>query len=333
MAEEDLKALLTPEASLKEQYQVLHESAGLVSLNEEDLFSLTQGDYVGFLNNYNSQDIKGLKENHTALGAFLTQKGKLVSDSFILKLHDKILLILPHGYGEKVQKHLEVFLNFADCNLSDVHAQWDHLAVLGPLASTTLGGILGKDLVEEKDILEGIDFLNHTLLVFRSERLGIHGWEILAPREIAVPFVEKFLKPEALPVGLEVLEIVRVEAGFPKMGVDMGPDNLVAEVDLDRRATSFNKGCYLGQETTARVNTMGHVHRKLVRLLLEKPFQGKVPLEIFQGDKPAGQITSLVDSFQYQSPLALGLVQSKALESSEKLVIRGPQEEIALKKL
>jgi folate-binding protein YgfZ len=253
------------------------------------------------------------------LGAFLTQKGKLVSDALILKLSEKIILILPPGYGARVKKHLEIFLNFADCVLQDIKPPWDLLAVLGPLASTTLGGVLGVDLPEEKQPVLAVPFLHQHLIVFRSERLGVHGWEILAPQEISGSLAEKFLKPDALPVGLEVLEMLRVEAGLPRMGQDMSEEHLVAEVGLDERATSFNKGCYLGQETTARVHTMGHVNRSLCRLLLEKPIRKQLPLEIFQGEKNVGRISSLVDSFKYGKPLALGMLQSKALASKEPL--------------
>jgi len=310
-------------------YQTLKKSALWVDLGEEEVFVVEGKDPVGFLNNYNSQDIAGLPENQSALGAFLTQKGKLVSDSLILKSPLGLLVIMEGGYGQKVQDHLDTYLGFADVHFRDLTQEWGHLAVLGPKSTE----ILQRDLIPENaDPLPSatlhilpLKFGPQSLLIFSTTRFGVEGWEILGPKG---PFPGLIRKLQDLNLGQldpETLEQIRVEAGLPKMGKDMDENNLVAEVGLDKRATSFNKGCYLGQETTARIQSRGHVNKKLYQLLIEKPLEGPGPFEIFQKEKPVGRITSLVYSPKNQAQLALGFLQTQALESPLSLEVKGPE--------
>jgi folate-binding protein YgfZ len=311
--------------SLTEQYTALRASAGVADLSAEEVFELTGDGRVDFLNNYNSQDIKTLPEYGAARGTFQTQKGKLVGDAWILKLPEKILLLFAPGFGAKVHRHLEIYLNFADADFQDLSGHWGHLALLGPKAAALLESTAGVFSAREKNAVHRLTFQEKPLLAFYTERFGVEGWELLSAREIFAPLKAAFLNSGALSAGDEVLELLRVEAGLPKMGVDMGEDNLVAEVGLDKDAVSFNKGCYLGQETTARVQSQGRVNKKLIRLKLKKAFHGAPPLEVFQGENKIGQVTSIVDSIQWQVPLALGIVQIKAVENNQPMTIQTPE--------
>jgi folate-binding protein YgfZ len=247
---------------------------------------------------------------------------------------------LQPGYGKKLQEHLATFLMFANVNLEDASQHWGHLALLGPQVGSLLQELLGLKVESEPGTLRSLDFEGETLLLFPSSRLGLAGWEILLTPEKIKSFANHLMKM-ATSHGLaeiknEVLEMIRVEAGLPKIGVDMGPDNLVAEVGLDKSATSFNKGCYLGQETTARVQSRGHVNRKLLQL---KPVGAisesllPLPLEIFQGEKSVGHLTSLVHSLKWKMLLGLGIVQLQALESGEKIYLKTSKGPIELQKI
>ena len=103
--------------------------------------------------------------------------------------------------------------------------------------------------------------------------------------------------------------MVRIESGTPLFGVDVTSDNLPQEVDRNEQAINFNKGCYLGQETIARLDALGHVNRLMVGLR----FAGKnVPLPgtiLKQNDKPLARITSSCWSSALECPLALGYVR------------------------
>jgi len=305
-------------------------------IKEEDRRPLRGAGRVSFLNSYVTQDIKGLARDGVALGAFLTQKGKLVSEVTLLNLEEKILLLFPPGYGAKVESHLATFLMFADATLDPPSQDEAHFAVAGPEAIPVLTS-LGLPVSEgPANTLQRLSYAGTQVLAFPSLHFGAQAWELLVPSAAAEEF-RAALAAEAARGTLgsptrEEIESRRIEAGIPKMGVDMGEDNLVAEVGLDERATSFNKGCYLGQETTARVQSRGHVNRKLTRLRLNANFAGPFPVDLLQGEKKVGALTSVAISPRLGGPIGLGTVQLSAWENNEPIYFSGPAGKIEVSK-
>jgi folate-binding protein YgfZ len=253
---------------------------------------------------------------------------------------EKILLFFPKGYGEKVSHHLATFLMFANVTLKNESKNWGHLAILGPKALQILAELFQAEIKISENQVVSLQWENHPVYLWPSQRLGISGYELLGQAENMLHLNQSLLEQGkkhsasvAIPAkeaGLQkiseaVLEVIRVEAGLPKMGVDMSQDNLVAEVGLDERATSFNKGCYLGQETTARVHSQGHVNKKLTQFKMEGIQNLPLPLEIFHGEKSVGQLTSVVHSPKWKQTLGLGIVHRQAFEGEGKLFVKGTE--------
>ena len=106
-------------------------------------------------------------------------------------------------------------------------------------------------------------------------------------------------------VGQEAQDILRIEAGIPRYGVDFTEDNLLLEVGIDN-AFSFTKGCYLGQEVVERIRSRGHVNKKLSGLLLDGETPAKAGDVIEAAGKPIGVVTSSVFSPALKQSIALG---------------------------
>jgi folate-binding protein YgfZ len=105
------------------------------------------------------------------------------------------------------------------------------------------------------------------------------------------------------------LEMLRIEAAVPRWGVDMDEHTIPNEAGLERRAISYDKGCYIGQETIARIKTYGHVNRRLVQMALAGPGVPTRGDKIFADGREAGRVTSAVFSSRLGKPLALGYVR------------------------
>ena len=135
----------------------------------------------------------------------------------------------------------------------------------------------------------------------------------------------------AVMAGREAFEAARIEAGFPWFGRDISDSNLPQEVSRDKQAISFTKGCYLGQETVARIDALGHVNKNLVGLRF---FNHDVPapgLELSVNGQPAGHVTSAAFSPRLAAPLALGYVRRGSTAPGSRLEsTAGPLEVIAL---
>ena len=127
------------------------------------------------------------------------------------------------------------------------------------------------------------------------------------------------------------LESARLEAGTPLFGLDITPDNLPQEVARDTRAISFTKGCYLGQETVARIDTIGHVNRLLVGLKFSGPDVPAAGTAVLAADQPIGQVTSAAWSPRLAAPLALAYIRrAHAKPGSQLTSSTGPAEVVAL---
>src|SRR5262249_29141616 len=96
----------------------------------------------------------------------------------------------------------------------------------------------------------------------------------------------------AIACGHDALESARLEAGFPLFGLDITPENLPQEIARDSRAISFTKGCYLGQETVARIDAIGHVNRLLVGVKFSGDAIPEGGTELLAAGQKIGEVTS-----------------------------------------
>ena len=139
----------------------------------------------------------------------------------------------------------------------------------------------------------------------------------------AHPLGTGVISPVPLPVTLDAptLGALRIEAGIPQWGVDMDENTIPVEAGLAGRAISYDKGCYIGQETIARIKTYGHVNRQLVQLAVNSkklPAKGE---QLMAGDKSVGHVTSAAYSNRLGKTLALGYVRREFAMAGEKLTV------------
>jgi folate-binding protein YgfZ len=120
---------------------------------------------------------------------------------------------------------------------------------------------------------------------------------------------DALLAAGAVPVGEDAAEVVRVEHGRPRWGVELDESVIPQEAGLNERAVSFTKGCYVGQETVARLHYRGKPNRHLRGLRLAEPVESGTPLRL--GEREVGRVGSTVVS-PARGPLALALVRREA---------------------
>ncbi len=148
-----------------------------------------------------------------------------------------------------------------------------------------------------------------------------YEWKFVGSGETASELSECFsLNIESrLACCQEAWEALRIEAGLPLFGVDFDNTNLPQEVDRNELAINFNKGCYLGQETIARIDALGHVNKKVVLLKFDGEAPPPVGLELGVADKSVGRVTSACWSPCFTAPLALAMIRRGSNELESKL--------------
>ena len=140
--------------------------------------------------------------------------------------------------------------------------------------------------------------------------IGEHSYLIAFNRENLEAIRQMLDRAGATQCGFEALDAARIEQGTPWFGRDITEQNLPQEIDRDRQAISFTKGCYLGQETVARIDALGHVNRLLRGIRFDGdvvPSSG-LELRVGNGQKTVGHITSACWSPKLNAPLALAFV-------------------------
>jgi folate-binding protein YgfZ len=186
-------------------------------------------------------------------------------------------------------------------------------------ASRGLLASLERYIITEDVILEDM-----------SESLG--EWLVVGAKEVAMPPGAKTFAhalgtavigsmPMAAKLSEEELEVVRIEVGVPRWGVDMNEDTIPVEAGLETRAISYDKGCYIGQETIARIKTYGHVNRQLIQCEVQGARLPERGEKIVADDREVGWVTSAANSMRLGKRLALGYVRREFATKGLKLKI------------
>jgi folate-binding protein YgfZ len=310
-------------------YRAARSGAVVYDHSSRDLLRLTGPDRVSFLHGMVTNDINGLPEGAACDAAILTAKGAMVADARVLKRPDDLLVDLEPGLGPKVREFLERYLISEDAEIADVSADWGQLGVYGPRAFDALSAALGTPVAPlTRNAIRTVDFGGTSLLLVGNPVPAGAGADVLVPRAALEPLYRALLGTGAVrAVGFDVLEVLRVEAGWPRYGQDMVDTTIPLEAHLER-AISYNKGCYIGQEVIARATFRGHMNRKLAGLLLgpgEPPPPGtelrtRTPEG---GEKKVGWLTSVVHSPTLGQHVALGYVHRDLLAPGTALMLAG----------
>ena len=139
--------------------------------------------------------------------------------------------------------------------------------------------------------------------LWRATHTGEDGFDLLTSNDGARLLWKALINAGAKPVGADALEILRIEAGIPRYGMDMDETNVVTETGLDD-SVSFTKGCYIGQEILNRIHTQGHVNKQLVGLVFppDPRLQLSYGDKLFSAEQEIGSITSSTFSPALQRP-------------------------------
>ncbi|MCK6471438.1 MAG: tetratricopeptide repeat protein [Planctomycetes bacterium] len=243
---------------------------------------------AAFLQGQLTNEVSALQPGEGNLSARVTQKGNL---AFVFSLHvlpltgAGIVMLVERAQIPALKEDLDKFLFAEDAQLTDVSDWYDCVALQGPLALVVLNavfGAAGKGETFDKLPPQSVRALERgapmgSLAVARS-LTGDPGFILLFPVGDGAETIAK-LQGEAkqrglvLPEGAArdgVLELLRVEAGGVRMGVDAEPGaRVLPETGLERQVVSYSKGCYLGQEVIARIRTYGSVPLALRGLVIE----------------------------------------------------------------
>jgi tRNA-modifying protein YgfZ len=288
--------------SIASEYATLIGACGLVDRSERGKLALTGAGAKEFLNGQVTNDIVSLEPGSGAYAAFLTNKGKMLGDLRVLDADDEILLDTERVALQALFDMIRRYKVGFDVELHKRTVQSGLFSLIGPDARSVAGA-------------EGLPHVEHAhrfaSIGGRPARLIATdvGVDVLCDAEDADAVAGALFEAGAVAVDEAAAEIVRVEHGRPRYGVDLDEATIPQEAGLNERAVSFTKGCYVGQETVARLFYKGKPNRHLRGLVFSAPVPRGEELRL--GEKVVGTVGSAVVS-PARGPIGLALVRREA---------------------
>ncbi len=256
------------------------------------LFRLVGGGRTACVQGLVTCDVQQPGDGTRLFGALLTAKGMIVSPLWITRLADALLVEAPVTAATELASVFERSLPPRLCRWEDVTASYATVGLYGPAAATLLAAVTEGEPPSVAGHVAPLGRGGAQVVAARLVARGLDGFECVAPTDMVAAFVEGLTARGALAISPPLLEERRILDGFPRLGAEIDEKTLPQEVRLDELGgVSYTKGCYLGQETVARVHFRGHANRYLAGLALERE-PASLPLEILHAGEPVGRLSS-----------------------------------------
>ncbi len=281
---------------IQTSYEIIRDGGIGFYQQKRGLLEVSGKEAVQFLNGLITNDVTKLEDGAQMSAAFPNVQGRLLAFVRVLRKGDRFLFETEEMTHEKVLNNLFRFTFAGDFFVEDLSENYGYFEVQG-----------------SKSEVQNLDFI-----VFESTV----GFDYFIPNETAKNFAEELKAQNAVEIADELYEVLRIENGIPKYGIDMDETTVVLETGLDE-AVNFNKGCYIGQEIIARIHFRGHVAKKMTGLIFDVENAEVKPndeIKSLEG-KNAGKITSVTFSPKLGKKIAIAYVRYDYLSENTELKI------------
>lgn len=313
--------------SAKEEYNALRNGIGLRIHSDLVLIQMTGKDVLDFLHRVSTNAVKDLKPFEKRNTLFLNEKGRFIDRTTLINFENDFLLIGNADKEKRLFRWINKYIIMEEIQTKDVSEKFALVEFIGSQAESFLTLLLGKEINSfDFTTVRRFDIDGFTFYFFvNQENNGIKIFKALVDKEKCVDFVEYLFSIKSVfdlnVIGNYAFDAFRIENEIPVYpneindGTNPHETNLINEV-------SFKKGCYIGQEVIARLDTYDKVQRKLLKVILGSHVSSDESLMVLdESGNHAGEITSLSNSKLLQEQTGLVLVRRKALENSSRLFI------------
>lgn len=285
---------------LLQQYKDFQNGERYCFDSKFQIIEMTGADRASFLHNFCTADIKKLATGESSEAFVLNIKGKTLAFIQVLCLEESLAIVARASNVVELIEHLSKYLISEKVEI--IERKDYQVAICGFQCTGALGGnAFALQLSEKANLFVTTD------AVGASQAFASLG------------------KKECSP---EVIEMIRVEAGYPFSDFDVSADHLAQEFNRDATAISYEKGCYLGQETVARLDALGHTNRSFVQATIQQTVgdpeeSPRIGDELFVDQKKVATISSMAFSPMHQCILILATVRKPHHKSGSELLGKG----------
>ena len=302
------------------QYRAAREAVALFDRSSLGKVTVTGRDRQTFLQGMLTNDVKGLAPGQGVPAAFLDAHGKVMALLAVYAAADRVLLELPASLTEKTLQTLDHYLISEKAYFEAVDEAFAIVSLQGPGARALLELVAGVAFDLPPYGHAEVSLGGAPVRVINRAEGPAPGFHCWVPAEHAAVVKSAFEAAGAVVAELETLDVLRVEAGQPWYPQDVDDSVILPETRLES-LVSYTKGCYIGQETVARVKYRGHVNRALSGLVVEGERVPDAGARLTVEGKEVGRVTSAVRSIALGQPIALGYVRREHFEPGSALTV------------
>lgn len=315
----------TPDETM---YHALKQGSGYVPLAGRTQIEVTGGDRAKLLHSFCTANVNALSPGEGCEAFILNGKGKVLGFVYLFCQVDSIVMETVPDQAEKLIAHLDRYVIREDVRFQDQTETLSELLLAGDKAAACLraAGVVElpqaycgslESKIEARDVF-----------IRKVEWTGPHDFLISCNTCDIEAVLTALTATGATACDQSTFEVARIEFGTPLYGIDISDENLPQELNRDQRAISFTKGCYLGQETVARLDAMGHVNKVFVGVRFEQDAEIESGAEWQADGKSIGKVTSVCRSPQVDGVLARGYVKTKFAAPGSAIVCNGAAGEV-----
>jgi len=312
-------------------WAVRRDGAGLVDRSERETLVVTGEDAVPWLQGLVTNDLVELvNEGSGQFNCATNTHGRMVADMRVVHIPEMLMLDLEPGtLGEGgFLSHLRQNIIMEDVELGNRTPNSGRLGLYGPSAPEIVASLANWDRpVDELDdydaawgVVDGCE-----VIVQSNPLVGEPGYDFYLDRGELLTLwrrIEDVGGGDVVPCGHETLETLRIESGRPRFGVETGDDIIPLEAGL-AADVSFEKGCYLGQEIIARLDSRGQVAKKLRMLMFDGGAAPAVGATVEADGRDSGSVVSSVWSPLADGPIALAFIKRNAYDVGGEVTVEG----------
>jgi tRNA-modifying protein YgfZ len=306
-----------------DEFAAAHSSAVVIRRSHEGRLRVTGRDRLDLLHRMSTNDVNSLKPGAAQETVLTTPIARIVDLLWVVNRGETGLCLTSPGRATAVRRWLAGYIFYNDkVKFEDVSVELGQLGLFGPRAAEAVDAWLpGAGALPENQFIE-----DGESLVLRGRPLAGGGFIIIAPQALIETRWEQALQAGAAPGGEKAYQWLRIEAGIPAAGHELTDNYIPLEANL-WPAVSFSKGCYIGQEIIARMESRGKLARRLAGLRLEAPVADGDTVHTSANGPAAGTITSAAELPGYGS-VALAYLRTAQADSGTRVLVGGVAGEI-----
>ena len=302
-------------SSVRDEYASATEGVGLADRSHLGRLRMSGADALDLLNRLSTNNLDDIAIGDLQGTVLTTNKGRIIDLLYVLRQDDHLLVFTGPETRQRVAEWIDFYTFIEDVVVEDVTEETAMLSVVGRAAASTLPQLADMPLYSSAPLtIHGVD-----VVALRTDFAGVDGYDLIAPVEQAAALWDALTAMGAAPVGSQALELVRISNGIAGYSSELGEDYNPIEAGL-MDFISFNKGCYIGQEVVARLNTYDKVQKHLVKLSWDGGDAPELPADLLHDGRKVGTLTSAVKAIDGDRFIGLGFVRKAHVEEGVRLL-------------